>query len=120
MEELIPFLKASGKQYSMNFACFLWLRTISAGVPQVILPVWGDTYDFAKRAEYLGIGRFGSPKYAPKVNKNELGPILKQVVLGPESVKFQKKAEELAALCSRDGGGRRTAARALLNIIEEQ
>ncbi|KAM3558784.1 hypothetical protein ARSEF4850_004444 [Beauveria asiatica] len=90
-----------------------------AGVPQVILPVWGDTYDFAKRAEWLGIGKFGSWNHAPKVEANELGRVLKQVVLGPQSSKFQAKARELAALCRQDGGGRRTAAQTILNAIEK-
>ncbi|EJP67803.1 UDP-glucoronosyl and UDP-glucosyl transferase, putative [Beauveria bassiana ARSEF 2860] len=94
-------------------------KKTSAGVPQVILPVWGDTYDFAKRAEWLGIGKFGSWNHAPKVEANELGRALKQVVLGPQSSKFQAKATELATLCRGNGGGRHTAAQTILNAIEK-
>ncbi len=86
-------------------------------MPQVVLPVWGDTYDFAKKAEYLGVGKFGSWKHAPKVDANELGRVLKQVVLGPQSSKFQAKATELADLCKQDGGGRRIAAQSILDAI---
>lgn len=93
------------------------LTTFSAGVPQVILPVWGDTYDFAKRAEWLGIGKFGSPRHAPKVSAKELGRVLKQVILGPQAANFQTKATDLAKLCNRDGGGRHTAAKAILGMI---
>ncbi|OAA51151.1 hypothetical protein BBO_01098 [Beauveria brongniartii RCEF 3172] len=43
------------------------------------------------RAEWLGIGKFGSWNHAPKVEANELGHALKQVVLGPQS---NRTAEE--------------------------
>ncbi len=86
-------------------------------MPQVILPVWGDTYDFAKRVEWLGIGKFGSKRYAPKVSANELGNALKQVVLSPQAANFQAKATELATLCNRDGGGRNIAAKTILGMI---
>ncbi|KAJ3488220.1 hypothetical protein NLG97_g6239 [Lecanicillium saksenae] len=97
-----------------------FFEAVSAGVPQVVLPVWGDTYDFAKRAEWLGVGKFGSPSYAPKVDKKELGKALKQVVLGPEAVKFRAKATQLAGLCKQDGGGRSIAAKTILREINGQ
>uniref|UniRef100_A0A8H7K5N2 Glycosyltransferase family 28 N-terminal domain-containing protein n=1 Tax=Bionectria ochroleuca TaxID=29856 RepID=A0A8H7K5N2_BIOOC len=90
---------------------------LSAGVPQVILPVWGDTYDFAKRVEWLGIGKFGSPWNAPQCSARELGPILEQVVLGPRSKSMKEKAVELAQLCENNGGGRRVAAQKILEML---
>lgn len=92
--------------------------TRSAGVPQVILPVWGDTYDFAKRVEWLGIGKFGSWNNAPQCSARELGPILEQVVLSSQAAKMKEKAIELADICHRDGGGRHTAANKILDMLK--
>ncbi|OAA48786.1 3-hydroxyacid dehydrogenase/reductase [Cordyceps fumosorosea ARSEF 2679] len=97
-----------------------FFEAISAGVPQVVLPVWGDTYDFAKRAEWLGVGRFGSWKHAPKVDEKELGGVLKDVVLGPKAASFKAKAAELAALCKKEGGGRRVAAKTILAALDDK
>ncbi|OGM39469.1 UDP-glucoronosyl and UDP-glucosyl transferase family protein [Aspergillus bombycis] len=55
-------------------------EAIRAGVPQVIIPVWLDTYDFALRAEWLGIGIWASRKTAPGVNGPELGQALIRVL----------------------------------------
>lgn len=86
----------------------------------MVLPVWGDTYDFAKRAEWLGVGRFGSWKHAPKVDEKELGGVLKDVVLGPKAASFKAKAAELAALCKKEGGGRRVAAKTILAALDDK
>ncbi|OAQ60786.1 UDP-glucoronosyl and UDP-glucosyl transferase [Pochonia chlamydosporia 170] len=94
-----------------------FFEAVSAGVPQIILPVWGDTYDFAKRAEWLGIGKFGSPKHAPKVNSKELAKILKQVILGPQAAQFREKATGFAKICRENGGGRRIAAQKILEML---
>jgi UDP:flavonoid glycosyltransferase YjiC (YdhE family) len=66
-------------------------------VPQVILPVWYDTYDFACRAEYLGIGVWGSRKAAPAVNGPELGQALVQVLASDQSMAMQDKAKTIAS-----------------------
>ncbi|KID89640.1 UDP-glucoronosyl and UDP-glucosyl transferase family protein [Metarhizium guizhouense ARSEF 977] len=94
-----------------------FFEAVSAGVPQVVLPVWGDTYDFAKRAEWLGVGKFGSPRHAPRVSARELGRVLKQVVLGPQAARFAEKAASLAEVCGENGGGRRVAARKILEMM---
>ncbi|KAL0938507.1 2-hydroxyacylsphingosine 1-beta-galactosyltransferase [Colletotrichum truncatum] len=95
-----------------------YFEAVSAGVPQVVLPVWFDTYDFAQRVEYLGIGKLGSAKHAPKCAAKELGPILKQVVLGASAERFRKKAADLAQTCKAEGGGRAIAARAILKELK--
>ncbi|KAF7550147.1 hypothetical protein G7Z17_g5916 [Cylindrodendrum hubeiense] len=38
---------------------------LSAGVPQIILPLWIDLYDFAQLVEYLGIGVWGCQDTSP-------------------------------------------------------
>lgn len=48
----------------------------SAGVPQVLLPQWFDCYDFASRAEWLGIGVYGNRAVAPHVEAEEFGRAL--------------------------------------------
>lgn len=42
-------------------------EAIGTGIPQVVLPVWVDLYDFAIRVEYLGVGVWGSRNAAPDV-----------------------------------------------------
>ncbi|WYZ42447.1 hypothetical protein EsH8_VI_000146 [Colletotrichum jinshuiense] len=95
-----------------------YFEAVSAGIPQVVLPVWFDTYDFATRVEYLGIGKRGSTNHAPKCAAKELGPILKQVVLGKSAEVFKKKALDLAEVCKAEGGGRVIAAKAILKELK--
>jgi len=93
----------------------------SAGIPQIVLPVWMDTYDFARRAEILGIGRWGNRYSATewKVCKGkELGSVLVDVLVGGRASLYTRRAKELAELCKRSGGGRVVAARYILGEIE--
>ncbi|KAL2808805.1 hypothetical protein BJX63DRAFT_424316 [Aspergillus granulosus] len=72
-------------------------EAIRAGVPQVILPVWYDTYDFAQRVEYLGVGLWGSKTSAPAINGPELGEALIRVLHSEESSSMQEKAKSIAS-----------------------
>lgn len=85
-----------------------------SGVPQVVLPVWMDTYDFARRAEILGIGRWGNRLAGKLCESGELGAVLVDVIAGERSSAFAHKAKELAELCRKSGGGRVVAARHIL------
>jgi hypothetical protein len=80
-----------------------------------------DTYDFARRAEILGIGRWGN-RYSSiewKVCKGkELGSVLVDVLVGGRASLYTRRAKELAELCKRSGGGRVVAARYILGEIE--
>jgi len=40
------------------------LAHASAGVPQIVLSAWWDCHNFATRAEWLKIGRWGNKKHA--------------------------------------------------------
>lgn len=42
------------------------------GVPHLVLPMWADTFDYATRAEFLGIGVWGNEKAAPYWTSEEL------------------------------------------------
>ncbi|KAK1966896.1 family 1 glycosyltransferase [Colletotrichum sublineola] len=92
-------------------------EALSAGVPQVVLPVWADTYDFAHRAEFLGIGKFGNRKSAPKHKTRELVAALQQVVVGERARVFQEKAKHIARLRLDKGEGRDVAAEHILRKI---
>jgi UDP:flavonoid glycosyltransferase YjiC (YdhE family) len=72
-------------------------RLHRAGVPQVILPVWYDTYDSARRVEYLGVGLWGSKTSAPAINGPELGKALTRVLHSEESSSMQEKAKSIAS-----------------------
>ncbi|KAK8010012.1 UDP-glucoronosyl and UDP-glucosyl transferase family protein [Apiospora arundinis] len=94
-----------------------FLEAVNAGVPHIVLPVWIDCFDFANRAELLGIGRWANRRTLPLNSARELGPALVDVVLSKRnSQEMRRRAEELAKICGREGGGRVVAAR---NIMEE-
>lgn len=73
------------------------LMSFRAGVPQVVLPVWFDTYDFAARVEYLGIGVYGNRNTAPAVSGIELGCALNRVLASGESEVMLQKAKMIAS-----------------------
>src|SRR5688500_1489309 len=77
-----------------------------------------DTFDFARRAELLGIGRWGNRLARKLCEEKELGAILTEVVAGEKASGYAQKAKELAALCKESGGGRVIAARYILARIE--
>lgn len=90
----------------------------SAGVPHIVLPVWIDCFDFASRAELLGIGRWANRRTLPLNSARELGPALIDVVLSEEhSEGMRRRALELAEVCGRDGGGRVVAARTIMEQV---
>jgi len=102
----------------MNQEVYLLTVTGSAGVPHIVLPVWIDCFDFANRAELLGIGRWANRRTLPLNSARELGPVLVDVVLGDRhSESMRRRAEELAAVCGRDGGGRVVAARTIMDEV---
>ena len=95
-----------------------FLEAVSAGVRHVVLGVWMDTYDFANRAEHLGIGIWGNKRSRPGWQADELGSALVNVLMGPRSAQMKHKASELARLCAANGGGRAMAARTILEEVE--
>ncbi|KAJ5604574.1 hypothetical protein N7510_009728 [Penicillium lagena] len=71
-------------------------EAIRAGVPHVVLPVWLDTYDFAVRVEWLGIGVWGSHRTAPIVDSGDLGSALVRVMASSESAGMMQRAQGIA------------------------
>jgi hypothetical protein len=76
-----------------------------------------DTFDFARRVELLGIGRWGNRLARKLCEEEELGAVLTEVVAGEKSSAYAQKAKELAELCQNSGGGRVIAARYILAQI---
>ncbi|CAG9990345.1 unnamed protein product [Clonostachys byssicola] len=96
-----------------------YFEAISAGVAQVVLPVWFDTYDFARRVDYLGIGKIGNRQHAPSLSKDELAPVLRQVVLGREAERIRERAAVIAKACQAGGEGREIATQAILELLAD-
>jgi hypothetical protein len=91
-----------------NIACFVhhggansFFEDCYAGVWQIALPVWFDTYLYAARVEWLGVGVYGSKKSAPEVNSGEFLGALKHVLID-EGMK--DKARDLGELCKKSPG----------------
>jgi UDP:flavonoid glycosyltransferase YjiC (YdhE family) len=99
--------------YFCPFQFFLRINvSLSAGIPQIILPAWHDTYEFAARVEYLGIGIYGSKKSksAPEADGAELGEALIAVTDDHErSRSMNEKAKKLAEVCNKYGGRAKAA-----------
>jgi UDP:flavonoid glycosyltransferase YjiC (YdhE family) len=90
----------------------------SVGVPQVVLPCWLDTFDFASRVEYLGIGVYGSRKSSPGVEAVELsGALMRVMGGGEEAARMEARAKELAEI-TRKVGGRVKACEKIVEILE--
>ncbi len=83
-------------------------------MPQVVLPVWYDTYDFANRVEHLGIGLWASKATPPHVNADEFSRAVTAVVdKGEEGRRRRARAGELGEVCRKAGGRKRACARIL-------
>lgn len=102
MEVLIPSLKLSRESLYLT-PCdedSMLIILSSTGTPQVVLPFWYDTYEYANRAEWLGIGIYGNRRSAPTVEALELGRALTRIVGdGEEARRFRATAEALRERC---------------------
>lgn len=79
-----------------------------------------DTFDFARRVELLGIGRWGNKTSSHSgAWGGELARALIEVLLGVEADRKRQKARQLAELCNKNNGGRDIAARLILKEIRE-
>ncbi|CAG7951090.1 unnamed protein product [Penicillium nalgiovense] len=78
-----------------------FFEACKAGVPQVILPKWFDTYDCPVRVEWLGIGLHGSRNVAPKISGLELSSALLRVL---KDKGIQRRARAIGDLCKTTEG----------------
>ncbi|KAI8936459.1 hypothetical protein NX059_006865 [Plenodomus lindquistii] len=96
-------------------------EALAAGVPQVICPRWLDTYEFATRAEWLGVGMIGNKSAAPGLIGKELAVAIESVIGDEWRERFAKRAKEVREGLKRDAdgfgvleGGRKRAARLVI------
>ena len=95
-------------------------EALAAGVPQVVCPRWLDTYEFARRAEWLGVGVMGNEKAAPDFEAVELAQAMEKVVGEEVGGLFSKRAEEIREGLGGDGAleqGRKRAAELVMRCI---
>ena len=74
-------------------------------MPQVVLPAWVDLYDYATRAEHLGVGVWGNKLAAPDWTADELSQAFLRVVGdSSEAQEIRSKAEKLGAMFDTESG----------------
>ncbi|KAL1704341.1 hypothetical protein EV121DRAFT_291437 [Schizophyllum commune] len=108
-----------------NVVCYVhhggansYYEAAMAGVPQVILAQWSDTYYNAGVAEYRGFGVYGNKTNPPDIDAAELSVALRRVMSREEGPRFQARAREAQVKC-REAGGRRRAADIVLELLKE-
>ncbi|KAJ5154257.1 uncharacterized protein N7500_009696, partial [Penicillium coprophilum] len=100
--EIISVLEGSNiVAYVHHGGANSFFEACKAGVPQVILPQWFDTYDCPSRVEWLGIGLHGSRNVAPKINGSVLSSALLQVL---KDKGIQARARAIGDLCKTTEG----------------
>ncbi|KUJ09626.1 glycosyltransferase family 1 protein [Mollisia scopiformis] len=88
--------------------CFF--EAVGVGIPQIVLPLWVDLYDYATRVEYLGIGVLGSPVSAPNWTSSELTTAFTRVLDGgQEALRIKETARRLGEVARKAGGRFRAA-----------
>lgn len=75
----------------------------------IVLPCWFDTYQYAARVEWLGIGIYANKSTAPGVCGEEFGDALIAVTSVASQTTMGKRAKDLAVKTS-EYGGRKLAA----------
>ncbi|KAI8162932.1 hypothetical protein K4K49_000461 [Colletotrichum sp. SAR 10_70] len=92
-------------------------EALCTGIPQVVLPGWADCYDFAQRAEILGIGKWANRKAKPYWKRDEFGDCLEGVLFGPHAKMMQARAKDLSKR-HPEGAGRLKAAEEILALLD--
>lgn len=79
-------------------------EAISAGVPQVILPLWMDLYNMASLAEQAGVGVYASRGTAPDWTVHGLVKALERVLDNGQARAMRNKAASLSAKTKEQPG----------------
>lgn len=89
----------------------------SAGLPQVILPLWADLYNFAALAETIGVGVWGCKEITPDWTSECLTSSLLRALDGArDGVSFRNKAKQLGDKVQAGDKGRDVAAREVAKL----
>lgn len=87
-------------------------------MPQVVIPIWEDHYNFAQLVEDLGLGIYATRGTAPEWTVAGIAePILRVVQQGEESTKWRQKAKEVGRL-AQERPGRYIAAAELVKLLD--
>ena len=78
----------------------------SAGVPQVVLPMWADLFNYAQLAEQTGVGLWGCRATTPDWTPQCLEESIVRVASGPDGAVFRAKAREVSVEAKWGGLGR--------------
>ncbi|KAG5665551.1 hypothetical protein KAF25_009676 [Fusarium avenaceum] len=88
-----------------------------AGVPQIVMPLWADLYNYAVLVESIGIGVWACSNTSPNWTVEELAlAILKVVDGGKASLLMRNKARELGDRIQASEKGRDVAARKVAEL----
>lgn len=106
------------KQYSQSLhyrSKITPLTAYSAGVPQVIFPLWYDLYNYALLVEYLGVGIWPGKDTAPMWDANTLSKGIQTALDDPN---LRQNASRIAH-ASRKYPGRAAAAAIISNMAAQ-
>ncbi|KAH8881836.1 UDP-Glycosyltransferase/glycogen phosphorylase [Thozetella sp. PMI_491] len=88
---------------------------IAAGVPQVVLPLWLDLYNFAQLVEQIGVGVWGCRESSPSWTPECLSEAIIRVVASNESSTFRENAQKLGKV-AQNKPGREVAAQVIAKL----
>lgn len=89
----------------------------SAGVPQVVLPLWVDLYGFAALAEGSGVGFWACKESSPAWTPECLGAAFIEILSdGPANAARRQKAKQLGDAVQAKEKGRDIAAREVAKL----
>lgn len=91
---------------SHELALLILTDTVAAPVsPKIILAMRNDIYNYAARAEWLGVGICGNRSVAPGLHDEEFAQTLTKIVgTGNETLSFRSAAKCLGEDCEKYGG----------------
>lgn len=87
-----------------------YFESCYAGVPQVVLGMWYDTFDYATRAEYVGVGVWGNKGVAPEIEEGGFKEALERVLGGGKRGEGMRERAEKLGFAARVREGRDEAA----------
>ncbi|KAB5576447.1 hypothetical protein GE09DRAFT_1024633 [Coniochaeta sp. 2T2.1] len=92
-------------------------EALAAGVPQALLPMWLDCYNYAAMVEDFGIGVWAGKESSPEWKAEELGEAFLRALDGdnPASIAMREKAQEIGRI-ARSNPGREQAARIIARL----
>ena len=98
----------------------IYANSLSAGLPQVVVPLWADHYSFAQLVESLGLGIYATRGTAPNWTVGGLAdPILKILDEGDAGTKIREEAVRIGRIARKDPG-RYVAARRIYEVIASE